>query len=1060
MHMISLHAGFRMFEIVGLKVAGCRTIALTHLPVLLSLFICLNMLCPCSLLAQVQLSDDVSNDEFSEGTVSRSIKATEALPVELVEEKLSIPDTFKPKAKEVQQTSEELDIENGLTDAQSNSNEELNVGANNTKEAHEISSILNAHDLEISALIKSISKITKRNYIVDNEVKGKVTIHLPTQVTEEEALRIFDSVLLLKGYTSVPLENNVWKIIPVKDAKQTTIPFIESTTESEDADRSDTLVTELIRLRHTQAEDLQQLLSQFVGGSGVINSFSGTNTLLIIDSARNILRLKQLASQLDVPAVDQDITIIPILHAEAQDVAEKVSQIFDEKEDPASNAKAAKPSQMPRRSGGADAKVDASASSKSVDRRALPLKIIADERTNSIILIADPEKTVKVRALVERLDSEVDRSGGRFYVYQLKHADSEKLAEILNQVISGSTSTSNSSSATTGSSLSRSKSTNKSGNESTSGQTAAQKIAAAMRSRSNPQNPEGKVSFEGDITIAPDTSTNSLIINATRSDYLRIKEVIDLLDLKRRQVLVEATLVEVTLNEEEGLGVELQGSLGDDNAGLVGQTNWGGLTKLISNPAELSDLTIAAASTGTLTLPGGLVIPSQAVLVSALSSNSNVNVLSSPTILATDNEEAEIIVGENVPFVTSTSTDPTNLNNTFNQIERQDVGITLRITPQISTGDYVLLKIFIEISNVVTGTRDDPNGPTTTIRTTETTVEVKNSQMIITGGLIADSVTNSTRGVPYLEDIPVIGQLFQTDGKNARRTNLLVFLTPRIVSDQYEARDQTKAFAEKLENSVKDYGVTDDIKMTLKHPSMDNVAQESPVTDALAGTITPVAPNKLAQDASLLDMSSDKSLSKAPEKQLSQKEHEAVSKTKNRIEALLRDPASLEINDTTKGESTSKGKARDEIIDIVVSPSLPSVTTSKVRSAEINKIPTIKAAPIDVKQPVVLQSVAQTYVVLRGVDGDNDNKSGLPYADENMTLGLIVSGDDSAMHFKPGSKYAYQVSDKRQIFVCLGTFKSPDAASSVSRALKNQNAWHTLPPSDLATLGDKQWQKQ
>ena len=293
----------------------------------------------------------------------------------------------------------------------------------------------------------------------------------------------------------------------------------------------------------------------------------------------------------------------------------------------------------------------------------------------------------------------MDLSGGKFYVYRLRYSNSEELSEILNQLISGAgsdtSSTRSSNSSTRGSSLSRRNTSNSRTNN-------RRRTNNTRNTRNNSGNRSnaGRVNFEGDVSIASDPSTNALIINASRVDYLRLKEVIDQLDVKRKQVIVEATILEVSLSEEEGFGVELQGATGENGAGFFGQTNFGSLGNLFTDPTALSDLTLAAASTGTLTL-GEIVIPSQAILISALSRHSNVNVLSAPSILTTDNEEAEIIVGENVPFVTSRSTDSSNINNTFNSIERQDVGITLRITPQISTGTFVNLRIFVEISNVV-----------------------------------------------------------------------------------------------------------------------------------------------------------------------------------------------------------------------------------------------------------------------------------------------------------------------------------------------------------------------
>lgn len=699
-----------------------------------------------------------------------------------------------------------------------------------TSLADQTTTVFNSRDVEITKLIESVSLITGRTYIVDDSVKGKVTIHVQKEVTVPEALRIMDTVLLLRGFTTVPVGPDVYKVVSAKDAKSSTIPLVSS----KENDGSDQLVTQLLRLKHVQASEVQQLLSQFVSGEGIINSFEGTNSLIIIDSGANIQRLERLISEVDVPAVDQDITIIPIRHADANDIAEKIEEILGEDKDAQQEQQAAVSARQAaarraianRRNAARNRAASRTTQPVNVAKRTLPVKVIPDERTNSLVVVADEATTDRVKALIEQLDSKVDLSGGRFFVHRLNHADAEELSEVMNNLISGASSeaSSNTNASTTGSSLTRNRNLQR---------TAANTSAAAGAAAA------GRVTFEGDVSLAADAATNSLIINASRGDYLRLKSVIDELDAKRPQVIVEATILEVSLDNSEGLGFEWQFTGANDEGGLLGQANYGGLTNLVTNPAALSDLSIAAASSGTLTLPGGLTVPSQAFLLSAVSNNTNVNVLSSPTILTTDNEEAEIIVGENVPFVTSTSTNETNLTNTFNQIEREDVGITLRITPQISAGNFVNLKIFIEISSVVPATRNDANGPTTTVRTTDTDVEVKSGQMIVTGGLISEEQTQATRGVPFLKDIPVFGQLFRTDSQTDSRTNLLVFITPKIVKNQYDARDSTVQARARVTDQIEYLEMYPDRSEILFSDKIDNVFESTKFTGELPSTIRP-----------------------------------------------------------------------------------------------------------------------------------------------------------------------------------------------------------------------------
>lgn len=882
---------------------------------------------------------------------------------------------------------------------------------------NEKTTVLNVKDADISSLVKTFSKLTRRNYIVDSNVKGRVTIHLPTPVTISEALKIFDSVLLLKGFTTVPVGDNIWKVVPAKDAKQTTIPIMSGDEE----ETTDALVTQLVRLKYVKAEDMQQLLQGFVSHDGAITAFSGTNSLILIDSSANIHRLRKLTEELDIPPTDQEITIIPVAHADAKDVAEKINEILGGD----SENKNAQPN-VNRQLGGLNPirqlGTPTPGTPDSVHGSALPIKVIPDSRTNSIIVVADEEMTAKVRGLIEQLDSTIDNSSGRFYVYRLKHADSEVVADILNQLITGSSSGASSrKEPSVGSTLTRSTRSNAlaNGSNSNAGRAAAaERITQALQQRGFTRpgasgEAQGNVSFEGEVSIAADPSTNSLIINAGKGDYGKVKEVIEAIDVKRSQVLVEATILEVSINKNEGVGVELQGTIGNPEGGIVGQTNYGGLTNLLTNPAALTDLTIAAASSGTLTLPGGLTIPSQAVLISAVSKNSNVNVLSSPTILATDNEEAEIIVGENVPFVTGSSRDPSNLNNTFNQIERQDVGITLRITPQISTGDFVVLKIFVEISNVVAATRNDTNGPTTTVRTTETTVEVRDSQMVVTGGLISDNVTQSTRGMPYIQDIPIIGNLFKRDDLDQRRTNLLIFITPRIMRDQFDARDKTKDLGRKLEQEIKSHDLEPTREDVLHQPALDKVAAEAQDSE-LPGPMAPSDDNSLDP-----------------------KEKAALDRTQDRLRRMLGgdEPEKKDSNVGTSGRT----KTKKPPINVSIRPKSPVKSNTFTRTEPRGRL----APQAAITPPVTGETPA--LVVLK-TTGANPKFVGL-------TLPRTIAAA-AAAHFVAGTKY--QQVPGGEPYVCLGKYSSISEATFLHPQLQTDGIWREL-GIDAAALGQKEW---
>lgn len=996
------------------------------------LFFCSRFaVCFCLVLCSISPGDaqnkpslsDFSSDAFLDDPL-------DLLPLDLVEQP-DIPTSSAPQAA----LPKPADAAPNVAPTPPAETPVVKTGAKPKPSSEELTTFLDVKDADIEALIKTFSRLTGRNYVIDSSVKGKVTIHLPTAVTISEALRILDSVLLLKGFTTVPMGNNIWKVVPAKDAKQTTIPLL--LTESDAP--TDALVTQLFRLKHVPADDLKQALSQFVSKDGLIDAFSGTNSLIIIDSASNIHRLTELLSELDVPAIDQDITIIPVVHAEASDVAEKVKQIIgeDEKDQLQQQRLPQRLAQqgIPGRVGGLQS------ATSSGSQRMLPIKIFPDERTNSVIIVADPELTARVRALIETLDSPVDLSGGRFYVYRLKHADAEILAGILSDITSGASTAESQKSTVTGSSISRSqaqRSTQENSSSSTDRltQTLQQRALAARQfaSQGAAGGSGNRVNFEGEVSIASDAATNSLIINASRSDYLKVKEVIDELDVKRRQVIVEATILEVSLNKDEGRGFELQGSTGNNNGGGLAQTNFGGLTNLFTNPAALSDLTIAAASTGTITLPGGITIPSQAVLVTALSSNQHVNVLSAPTILTTDNQEAEIIVGENVPFVRSTGSDPTNLNNTFNQIERQDVGITLRLTPQISTGEFVTLKIFVEISNVVPGTRDDPNGPTTTIRTTETTVEVKDSQMIVTGGLIADNVTTASRGVPFLKDIPVLGHLFRRDDESRRRTNLLVFLTPRILKDHYDARDFAVERRDEYATALSEYD-TPQREEVLGSRNLDNVAEALP-------------PGSLPAPSMITPPKTPKAVKENP----SPEDAAALERTLERFEALSQGHSKQK---PAPQESSVKVTDSEEVIEIQVTPRLPG------ESAE-----TPAARPmLGAQAPAQAVSPPRAYVVLKDLSGASSTPSenvGINFADASGTLGLAILGtpeSSGGTFFQVGRKYAFTHGDEKKEFVVLGKFRSPEEAAAIHPSLQGNARWQNLSPQETLLLGNGPWRQ-
>jgi len=871
---------------------------------------------------------------------------------------------------------------------------------------------INVKNAELGAIIKIFSKKTKRNYILDESVKGKVTIFLPGRVSDDESIRILEAILALKGFTSVPIGENIWKIVPAKDAKQSTIPTYSG---ERNLNPTAAVVTRLVRLKFVGAEDIQKLLAQLVSANGLVSAYSRTNSLVIIDSEDNIERLLDIVEAVDIASSDRDMTIIPIKNADAAEIADTLKDILGEQEQSAGDGVAEArsrtldlirsriaeggsgerlpPGVVP--GGGLGANVNITA-------RGQAAKIIADVRTNSIILVADETDTARIRALISQLDSEIDLSGHRFYVYRCQHANAEELADVLGGLTgSGGGSTRSSASAeglqnqATG--LSRVGDDARASRGSSSLRT-EQRLANSRRtpgrSRNETQQRQGaaSVSFSEELSITADPSTNSLIIASSKSDYEKIKELLKQLDVKRRQVLVEAILLEVAITDTTSLGTEFLTSTGGVDGGVLVSNSLGNLSTLFTNPTQLSNFAAAAASSGTLTLPGDITIPTQSMLVTALESNSNVNVLSAPTILATDNEPAEIVVGQNVPFIASTSTSTDNLNNTFNQIDRQDVGITLRLTPQISSGEYVTMNIFTEVSNVVAATAASAVGPTTTLRTSETTVITKNGQMVVIGGLMSDDVSQSENGIPFLKDIPVVGYLFKLSAEDRRRTNLLIFITPRVIKDQYDHRDLTLVKRDKLEDVLitRDFGPSR--SEILRSREIDDVAEYSAYDGVKPSTIIPPAPAR---------------------KRLA--------------------PA----NEQAQSPGVADSSASD-VIELRVSPDLPSPALPQ-HEAPTSLDPEMRGR---FEQLPVIENTF-LFVVLQSVEKlSNELAAQVPFqvANGSGAVGLVL--DASQRYFEVGDNIAYQLGSNAPQFKVVGVFHSAPAALRLFPELSA--GWYTL----------------
>ncbi len=679
-------------------------------------------------------------------------------------------------------------------------------------------------DVDLGVLVKFMGEITGKNFVMDERVQGKITVVSPTKITPEEAYQVFQAVLQVKGFTTVP-SGAVVRIIPTKDAKETSLRTLTDGTARVPTEE---YVTRLIPLSQVDAADIGNVLQPLVSKDGLITAYPQTNSLIIIDSAANVERLSRMIAELDVASSRRHTELIALKHAAASELADTIQQVLEEK--PAAPGQPAQPGKSALPSGQIRA-----------------FKITPDDRTNTLIVNAAPDQMRQIKTLIERLDVPLPPGSGKVNVYYLRYANAEDLLPVLLDVIG----------ATGGSAAAR---TVRSPQQPQPGQPGARgrqrstgsmlRRSSAERTRRQPNQPGAQaggqtgqqpaIEFAGDVRITADPATNSLIVTAAPEDFAILLGVIEKLDIRRRQVYVEAIILEVTLDRLRELGLELQGGIGLPNGTGIARSDLGNLSTFQSvasgaaNPASLAGLILAAVSDRTIKLANGTTVPAQEALLSAMQKESDVNILSAPNILTTDNEEAEIVVGQNVPFVASRSTNETNLANTFATIEREDVGITLRLTPQISEGAIVRMALFEEVSALVDNPILNANdvGPTTTVRSASTTITVKDGQTVVIGGLISDSITATESKVPFIGDVPVIGQLFKKTDHHKNKINLLIFLTPHIIKNEADAATVSTTERDRFRASMARSGTPRRVPDPLDKPSFE-------LRDGATGTPAP-----------------------------------------------------------------------------------------------------------------------------------------------------------------------------------------------------------------------------
>jgi general secretion pathway protein D len=624
--------------------------------------------------------------------------------------------------------------------------------------AEEATIALNFQDVELPVLAKFVSEVTGRNFIVDDRVRGKVTIISPTRITPDQAYVVFQSVLQVKGFTTVPSGAFV-KILPMRDARESAVPT--------GAHRGDEVVTRILPLGHAEAEALVPVLQPLVSKDGLLTAYRPTNSLVVVDAAANVERLAALLGELDVPPSESALDVVTLRFAPADELARRLREAL---------------------AGGPEA--------------ARGLRVVADARTNALVLSGPPEEVRRARQIVGRLDQTLPPGGARVQVHRLRYADAQSLVRVLGHLLGLPVGPPPPPRAQ-GSSLMRAAARRGPAGLGYDGELGAPPAPAPAVETSAEGSASPAIPLTAPVRITADPATNALVVSCTPADWQTLRDVIEQLDVRRRQVFVEAIILEATLERTRALGVEFQaaGSAGDE--GILAQAMLRPAAEAVADPTSLAGLLLAAASNQSVTLPDGRQVPAHTVLLTALETDAEVNILSAPNLITTDNEEAEIVVGRNVPFVASRATSGTNLANLFTTVERHDVGITLRLTPQITADDFVRLTLFEEVSDIdptaapVVG---DPAlvGPTTTVRSATTAVAARDGQTVVIGGLLADTVRGSERAVPYLGRIPVFGALFRRDDHRRMKTNLLVFLTPHIIGSDADMAERSHEERERM----------------------------------------------------------------------------------------------------------------------------------------------------------------------------------------------------------------------------------------------------------------------
>ncbi|MBT8492325.1 MAG: type II secretion system secretin GspD [Deltaproteobacteria bacterium] len=645
-------------------------------------------------------------------------------------------------------------------------------------------------EVELKDLITWAMSFRCENFVYGSGVGGrsaKVVLVTPKEMSAGQAWKVWQVALQNMNLAWVK-KGNVIEIIEGPQAKRQALPIYRGTPPN-----SDRVVRALIRPTHLPINELAAVLAELKSKDGEVKTLTNAGLLVVTDFGTHIAKMRQVVRAIDQQVSGEQLYMIRVKYADATELATKLGELLGTKEAPgaASSAPSSSSRSSRRRNRrGRDNNRSTSTgptATKAESNNVVPTKIIAEERTNSLIVLSSEAAYRRVRSLVKRLDLPIDvEGGGRIHVYVLQHADAEELSTTLTTLITGA----------------QPQRTGNQRNQNPRARTPARPTSSAT---------PGADAFEGQVRVTHDAPTNSLVIVASVKDFLALRQVVRRLDTPRSQVYIEATIVEVNVDNTRDVGVSYHaGAPVGENGGL----GFGGFqtpnlstVAVAANPASLA--TISGAFGGVLgplideaSELLGLSIPSYGVLFQALATNSNVNVLSTPHIMTTDNQEAEISVGTNVPYQAAQIGGAVagQIPGFGNQsIQRKDIALTLKITPQINASANIRLDIDLQIEDIAS---PDFNGfgPSWSTRSIKDTVVVRDQETVVIGGLMQDRTQNNESKVPLLGDIPVLGYLFKYQTKSKVKTNLLVMLTPYVIREQSDlARIKEKRVREQRE---------------------------------------------------------------------------------------------------------------------------------------------------------------------------------------------------------------------------------------------------------------------